>query len=71
VRLTVDSHGYPSNTFAAPLRLGLTSLAGALLLPPAALFVAGLAGALVAGITVATARRNTALPVPVLGADAG
>lgn len=71
MRLIVDSHGYPSNTLAAPLMLGLTGVVGALLLPPVALFVAGLAGAVGAGVMVAAARRGATLPVPAFSADAG
>jgi hypothetical protein len=45
--------------WAGPLSLGLIGGASAMLLPGAVLFVAGLAGALGAGISVAEARRHS------------
>jgi hypothetical protein len=50
--------------WAGPLCLGLVTGAGAMLLPGAVLFVAGLAGALGAGISVAGERRHNSPHLP-------
>ncbi|GGC49757.1 hypothetical protein GCM10011504_30210 [Siccirubricoccus deserti] len=54
------------SAWAGPLSLGLVTGAGAMLLPGAVLFVAGLAGVLGAGISVAEARRHSEAGAPTL-----
>ncbi|MCO6416328.1 hypothetical protein JYK14_09130 [Siccirubricoccus sp. KC 17139] len=48
----------PAAGISAPLSLGLAGLVALALLPPEASFLAGLAGALWLGLTIAAARRR-------------